>query len=71
MYKPHGDLKLAKFSNTRFVMMFIVLEWLVKVHKSLKQMVDSNAWYEWNNSRTQEIHIFETFFFFHDFWKNA
>ncbi len=71
MYKARGDLKLAQFSNTRFVMMFIVLERLVKVHKSLKQMVDSNAWYEWNNSRTQEIHIFETFIIFHDFWNNA
>ncbi len=34
-------------------------------------MVDSNAWYEWNNSRTPKIHIFETFIIFHDFWKNA
>jgi hypothetical protein len=43
----------------------------VKVHKSLKQMVDSNAWYEWNNYKTQEIHIFETSVIVHDFWKNA
>lgn len=71
MYRAHRDLKLAQFSNTCFVMMFIVLERLVKVYKSLKQMVDSNAWYEWNNSRTQEIHIFETFVTFHDLWKNA
>jgi hypothetical protein len=77
--KKHGDichkkpkvLAMAKFSNTCFVMMFIILKRLVKVHKSLKQMVNSNAWYEWNNFRTHEIHIYENFVIFHDFWKNA
>jgi hypothetical protein len=38
-------------------MMFIVLKWLVKVHKSSKQMVVSNAWSKWSDFGTQKAHI--------------
>jgi hypothetical protein len=50
--------------------MFIVLKWLVKVHKSSKQMVVSNAWFKWNDFGTQKAHIFKNYVLFHDFWKN-
>jgi hypothetical protein len=43
MYKTLEELDFLEFSNTHFVMMFIVLKWLMKVHKSSKQMVVSNA----------------------------
>jgi hypothetical protein len=43
MYRTLEELDFFKLSNTHFVMMFIVLKWLVKVHKSSKQMVVSNA----------------------------
>jgi hypothetical protein len=65
------DLGLVKFSPTYFAMMFLVLEWSVKVHRTLRQMVVSNAWFEWIDSRTQEARDFETYVLSHDFWKNA
>jgi hypothetical protein len=71
MYRTIKDLELVKFSSTRFAMMFLVLKWLVKVHRTLRQMVVSNAWSKSTNSRTQEARDFETYVFSHDFWKNA
>jgi len=71
MYRIAKDFGLVKFSSIHFATMFLVLEQLVKVHKTLGQMVVSNAWFEWTNSRTQEARDFETYVFSHDFWKNA
>ncbi len=65
------DLELVKFSSTCFAMMFLVLEQLVKVRRTLGQMVVSNAWSEWTNLGTQQARHFETYVFSHDFWKNA
>jgi hypothetical protein len=48
-------------------MMFIVLKWLVKVHKSSKQMLVSNVWSTWNDFGTQK----ENYVISHDFWKNV
>ncbi len=56
-------LDFLEFSNTHFVMMFIVLKWLVKVHKTSKQMVASNVWSKWNDFGTQKAHIFKKMFF--------
>ncbi len=33
MYKTIKDLELVKYSSTRFAMIFLVLEQLVKVHR--------------------------------------
>jgi hypothetical protein len=52
-------------------MMFIILRWLVKVHKSSMQMVLSNVWSKWNDFGTQKGHIFKNYIISHDFWKNA
>jgi len=52
MYKIAKNLGLVKFSSIHFAMMFLVLERLVKVHRTLGQMVVSNAWFEWTNSGT-------------------
>ncbi len=60
-------------------MMFIVLKWLVNVHKRFarntgltsKQMVVSNAWFKWNDFGTQKFHIFKNYVLSHDFWKNV
>ncbi len=71
MYRIAKDLGLVKFSSIHFATMFLVVERLVKVHRTLGQMVVSNAWFEWTNSGTQEAHDFETYVFSHDFWKNA
>ncbi len=72
MYRTVKDLELVMFSSIQFAMMFMVLEWLMKkVHRTLQQMVVSNAWYEWTNSGTQEARDFETYVISHDFWKNA
>ncbi len=57
MYRTLEELDFFKLSNTHFVMMFIVLKWLVKVHKSSKQMVVSNAWSKWSDFGTQKAHI--------------
>jgi hypothetical protein len=43
----------------------------VKVLRTLRQTVVSNAWFEWTDLRTQEVCDFETYVFSHDFWKNA
>ncbi len=43
----------------------------MKVHRTLRKMVVSNAWSEWIDSGTQEARDFEFYVFFHDFWKNA
>jgi hypothetical protein len=43
----------------------------MKVHRTLGQMVVSNAWFEWADSGTQEARDFETYVLSHDFWKNA
>lgn len=71
MYRIAKDLELFKFSCCLFTMMFLVLEWLVKVHRTLGKMVMSNAWSEWTDSGTQEVHDFEFYVLCHDFWKNA
>jgi hypothetical protein len=71
MYRTLGELDFLEFSNTHFVMMFIFLKWLMKVHKSSKQMVVSNAWFKRNDFRIQKAHIFKNYVFSHDFWKNA
>jgi len=52
-------------------MMFIVLKWLVKVYKTSKQMVVSNAWFKWNDFGTQKFHIFKNYVLSYDFWKNV
>ncbi len=70
MYRTLEELDFFEFSNTHIVTMFIVLKWLVKVHKSSKQMVVSNAWFKWNDFGTQKAHIFKNYVLFHDFWKN-
>jgi len=71
MYRTFEELYFLEFSNTHFVMMFIVLKWLVKVHKTSKQMVVSNAWFKWNDFGTQKFHIFKNYVLSHDFWKNV
>jgi len=71
MYWTHGELDFFEFFITQFVMMFIVLNWLVKVHKSSEQMVISNASCKRNDFGTQKAHIFKTYVLSHDFWKNA
>jgi len=71
MCKTLEELDFFEFSNTHFVMMFIVLKWLVKVHKSSKQIVVSNVWSKWNDFGTQKAHIFKNYDFSHDFWKNV
>jgi hypothetical protein len=71
MYRTIKDLELVKFSSIWFAMMFLVLGWLVKVHRTLRQMVISNAWFKWTNLGTQEACDFETYVLSHDFWKNA
>jgi hypothetical protein len=71
MYRTFEKLNFLEFSNSHFVMMFIVLKWLAKVHKSSKQMVVSNAWSKWNHFGTQKVHIFKNNVISHDFWKNT
>jgi hypothetical protein len=71
MYRTLEELNFLEFSNTHFVMMFIVLKWLVKVHKSSKQMVVFNVWSKWNDFGTQKPHIFKNYVFSHDFLKNV
>jgi len=71
MYRTLGELDFLEFSNTHFVMMFIVLKWLVKVHKSSKQMEVSNVWSQRNDFGTQKAYIFKNYVPFHDFRKNA
>jgi hypothetical protein len=71
MYRTFEELYFLEFSNTHFVMMFIVLKWLVKVDKTSKQMVVSNAWFKWNDFGTQKFHIFKNYVLSHDFWKNV
>jgi hypothetical protein len=71
MYRAIKDLELVKFSSIQFAMMFLVLGWLVKVHRTLRQMAISNARSKWTDLGTQEAHDFETYVLSHDFWKNA
>jgi hypothetical protein len=71
MYRIAKDLGLVKFSSIHFATMFLVVERLVKVHRTLGQMVVSNAWFKWTDSRTQEVRDFEIYVFSHGFWKNA
>jgi hypothetical protein len=71
VYRTVKDLKLVKFSSIWFAMMLLVLKRLVKVHKTLWQMVVPNAWFEWTDLATQEACDFETYVLLHDFWKNA
>jgi len=70
MYRTLGELDFLEFSNNHCVMMSTILKWLVKVHKSSKQIVVSNAWFK-RNFRTQKAHIFKNYVLFHDFWMNA
>jgi hypothetical protein len=64
MYRTLGELDFLEFSNTHFVMMFIVLKWLLKVHKSSKQMVVLNAWSKQNDFDTQKLTSLKIMFFF-------
>ncbi len=70
MYRTLEELEFIEFSNTHFVMMFIVLKWLVKVHKSSKQIVVLNVWSKWNDFGTQKL-ASSNYVFSHDFGKNA
>ncbi len=71
MCRTVKDLELVKFSSIQFAMMFLVLEWLVKkVHRTLRQMVVSNAWFEWTDLGTQEARDVDTYVLSHDF-RNA
>jgi hypothetical protein len=67
MYKTLEEPNFLEFLNIHFVMMFIVLKWLVKAHKSSKQMVVSNVWSKWNDIGTQKAHIFKNYVFSHIF----
>ncbi len=71
MYRTVEELDFIEFCNTHFVMMFIVLKWLVKVHKSSKQMVVLNVWSKWNDFGAQKSCIFKNYVLSHDFWKNV
>ncbi len=44
-------IKIHRNIQQEGVMMLLILEWLVKVEL---QIVVSNAWSKWTNSRTQE-----------------
>lgn len=51
--------------------MFLVLERLIKVHASLRQMVVSNRWTEWGPSREARSRRFEAAVLSFAFWDDA
>lgn len=51
--------------------MFLVLERLLKVHSSLRQMVVSNHWQDWGPSREPKSRKFETIVLSSSFWDDA
>lgn len=55
----------------RFAFIFIVLERLLKVHHTLRQMVVSNLWVQWSGSTESRSRRFETIVLSSTFWDEA
>ena len=44
LYRSHKDLEVVKPSSTRYAYMFLMLESLLKIRRTLQQMVTSIEW---------------------------
>jgi len=74
IYRKYANLQLLRCAETRFASAFIMLQCLIKVHQSLREMVVSMDWQRWKGShvgdgpRVEDIIIGPSS---EDFWKRV
>ena len=74
IYRKHANLQLLRCAETRFASAFIMLQRLIKVHQSLREMVVSMDWQRWKGShvgdgiRVEDIIIGSSS---EDFWRRV
>eukprot|EP00253_Pinus_taeda_P028749 PITA_28749 len=54
IYRKYAKLQLLRCAETRFASAFIMLQRLIKMHQSLREMVVSMDWQRWKGSHTRD-----------------